>query len=1112
MSIATRRLEIAQQEETTMTSDKLYVCDIATLLKWILDDETKGRIFGIDKDLFYVPKATDPFRMRRYGKLLETPVGVAAGPHTQLSQNLIAAWLTGGRYMELKTIQILDELEVTKPCIDMGDEGYNCEWSQELKLDQSFDEYLNAWIVMHILKDKFGWGNPDEPGFIFNMSVGYNLEGILSPTVQKFLDRMADCSKEKAAKIDRIGAFYPRINELTIGDCISDNVTVSTMHGCPPDEVEKIGRYFVEERKLHTTIKLNPTLLGVNGVRGILNDTLGFKVQVPDLAFDHDLKYPDGVALIKSLLASAQKIGVEFNIKLTNTLETTNNNQDLPKNEQMVYMSGRSLHPLSINLARRLQDEFQGSLDISFSAGTSYANVADILACNLKPITTCSDLLKPGGYGRLSQYLETLHEALRTAGVDNIDDFVVAKSDEKHQAVNQAGWANLQKYADAVVQDGNFKKESFPYDNIKTDTRLGPFDCIKAPCMSTCPASQDIPSYMYYAARGDYAKARKVILETNPFPNIQGMVCDHLCQSKCTRINYDNPLLIREIKRFVIQTAGTEPLLKPAPSNGIKVGIIGAGPSGLSCAYFLALQGFDVEIFESKKIAGGWASDAIPTFRLDDNSIKKDIDAILSLGVTMHYSARIDQAKFQAMTKEFDYLYVAIGAQEGVKLGVPGEDAEGVMDNLDFLSRVRRGEKIDLGKKVVIIGGGNSAMDAARTAKRLVGPDGEVNLIYRRTKEEMPAALEEVMGMLDEKVNLIELTAPECMLVQDGRVKANVCFQMKLGEKDGSGRPRPIKIEGSEFELEADSVISAIGQRVNADFFPEKKLTIDPITHETQIKNVFAGGDATRGASTLIKAIGDGKNVAESIASRAIEESKVTSGLFAKAIDLQELRLAKGRRQPGTVMPEIGFDERFGFKMVIKTLDEATAKTEAARCLQCDEICSVCVSVCPNRANMEFQMDPVSFTIQQAVQGPNGTQISDLETVHISQKYQILNIGDYCNECGNCATFCPTDGAPYKDKPKFHLTSESFKTAGYGYHFTPGNRLEYKNDDQYAILETGPDGFTYENETFRAVLNADYSARQVDFKNGAQQSVSLLQAVHMAILSGVVNELAPFRL
>ncbi len=1092
-----------------MISDKLYVCDIKTLLKWILADEKKGRIFGIEKDLFFVPKTSDPFRMERYGQLLETPVGVAAGPHTQLSQNIIAAWLTGGRYIELKTIQILDELEVTKPCIDMGDEGYNCEWSQELKLDESFDEYLNAWIVIHILKDKFGWGEVGVPGFIFNMSVGYNLEGILSPTVQRFLDRMADCSKEKAEKIEQIASFYPKAKELQISDCMSDNVTISTMHGCPPDEVEKIGRYFVEERKLHTTIKLNPTLLGDTDVRGILNTKLGFKVQVPDLAFEHDLKYPDGVALIKSLLESARKTGVEFNIKLTNTLETTNKDQDLPENEQMVYMSGRSLHPISINLARRLQDEFQGKLDISFSAGTSYENVGSVLACDLKPITTCSDLLRPGGYGRLSQYLEALQKEFAVAGAASIDDFVVARSG-KTQDVKTAGWVNLQEYAAAVVDDGNYKKESYPYDSIKTETPLGPFDCIEAPCMTTCPAAQDIPSYLYYTAQGDYEKARKVILETNPFPNIQGMVCDHLCQSKCTRINYDNPLLIREIKRFVIQTAGDAPQLTPAASNGIKVGIIGAGPSGLSCAYFLALHGFDVEIFESKEIAGGWASDAIPTFRLDDDSIKKDIDAILSLGVKIHYSAAIDQPKFDSMTKEFDYLYVAVGAQEGVKLGVPGEDAEGVWDNLDFLSAVRRGENIDLGKKVVIIGGGNSAMDAARTAKRIVGSDGEVNLIYRRTKEEMPAALEEVISMLDEEVNLIELTAPECMLIEDGRVKSNRCFQMKLGPADDSGRPRPIKIEGSEFELEADSVITAIGQRVNADFFPGKKLNIDPVTHETQIKNVFAGGDATRGASTLIKAIADGKNVAESIADRAVEENKVETGLFAKSFDPEKLRVAKSRRQPGTLMPEIGFDERSGFKMVIETLDEVTAQAEAARCLQCDEICSVCVSVCPNRANMEFRMEPVSYTIQQADLEAGGAIITDLESVQINQKYQVLNIGDACNECGNCATFCPTSGAPYKDKPKFHLTAASFDSADFGYRFTGPSTLEFKDADQAAVLQIDPEGFSYDDGKVRAVLGADFRAQKIEFIGNSQGPVNLQQAAYMAILATTLKGLAPF--
>ncbi|MDL2226978.1 putative selenate reductase subunit YgfK, partial [Deltaproteobacteria bacterium OttesenSCG-928-M10] len=268
-------------------SDKFYLTSLSTHLKWIFGDLSRGEIYGIPESLFFRPKKDDPFRMLRYGQTMETPIGVAAGPQTQLVQNIVSAWLTGSRYLELKTIQVLDELEVTKPCIDMADEGYNCEWSQELKLDQSFDEYLNAFIVLYILKDKLGLGEPGEAGFIFNMSAGYNLEGIQSPSVQRFFDRMTGCEKELAEKIDEAAKLYPRVRELKIPARISDNLTVSTMHGCPPEEVEKIGSYFINERGFHTTIKLNPTLLGPEDLRGILNGKLGYQTWVPDEAFGH---------------------------------------------------------------------------------------------------------------------------------------------------------------------------------------------------------------------------------------------------------------------------------------------------------------------------------------------------------------------------------------------------------------------------------------------------------------------------------------------------------------------------------------------------------------------------------------------------------------------------------------------------------------------------------------------------------------------------------------------------------------------------------------------------------------------------------------------------------
>jgi len=1085
-------------------SDKFTCCPIDRLLKWILEEEKQGEIFGIPRELFFIPQHSDVFKMKRYGQDLETPIGVAAGPHTQLSQNIISAWLAGARYMELKTVQTLDELEVTKPCIDMTDEGYNCEWSQELNLEQSFNEYLNAWIILHILKDKFGRGSNRSAGFIFNMSVGYNLEGILNSNVQTFLDKMTDCAAEKAAKLGTLSGIYPPVKDLDIPDRITDNITISTMHGCPPDEVEKIGRYFIENRKLHTTIKLNPTLLGPEKLRNILNNGLGFDVEVPDIAFEHDLKYEAGLALIESLRASAEKVGVEFNLKLTNTLETTNRDQNLPENEQMVYMSGRALHPISVHLARRLQNEFNGELDISFSAGTDCFNLADILACNMRPVTVCSDILKPGGYGRLSQYLEEISLSFAEAGADSIGAFITTRAYTKDVA--RAGLENLQTYAAALVADKRYQKSNFPYDNIKTLRELTAFDCVKAPCVSTCPASQDIPGYMYYTARGDYRKAMDVILETNPFPNMQGMVCDHLCQYKCTRMNYDSPLLIREIKRFVAQQQDRNLPRKAAARNGLKVAVIGAGPSGLACAYFLALDGFAVDIYETKDIPGGMAADGIPTFRLDDDSLKKDIEGIIALGVKIHYGSKIDLDRFETLRNTYQYVYVAVGAQKGLNLGIPGEDAPGVYDQISFLSAVRRGQAPELGQNVVVIGGGNAAMDAARTANRLVGPDGRVSIVYRRTREEMPADFEEIQAALDEDIKLIELTAPECLLVEDGRVQSNVCFKMELGETDASGRPRPIKIEGTEFEIKVDSVISAIGQRVELDFFPEEDLRPDPDTLETQLPNVFAGGDAVRGASTLIRAIGDGKRVAESIKRRAAVQFDLLLDTSDRKPDSKTLQIAQTRRAFGPQIPEISLDRRRDFDLVVRTLDHESARQEARRCLQCDVFCNICTTVCPNRANIAYPVDPFEIRVQQALRAGKNIRLKEVDTVRIAQKFQIINIGDFCNECGNCSTFCPTSGAPYRVKPKFYLSQKSFENEQNGYMLV-GGVLKARVDGELETLSPHEDHLIYQTRDIQTRLNLKtFAAEEATLISDTNGPIDLRHAAQMAFMRSALKD------
>ncbi len=1093
-----------------MEKDKFFCTEIDVLLKWILSDlERRDEIFGIPRKLFFEPAKEDPFRMHRYGKILETPLGVAAGPHSQLAQNIIAAWLCGGRYIELKTIQVLDELEVTKPCIDMTDEGYNCEWSQELKLDQSFNEYLNAFILIYILRDKLGWGDPEEPGFIFNMSAGYNLEGIKSPTVQRFFDRMSDCSAELAEKTERIAPFYPQVKDIRIPATMSDNITVSTMHGCPPEEVEKIGRYFVEERGFHTTIKLNPTLLGAERLRNILNNKLDFKTRVPDEAFGHDLKYDDGVALIRAMLDAARNKDVGFSLKLTNTLETSNIDQNLPKNESMLYMSGRALHPISINLAARLQERFKGVLDISFSAGVDCFNIVDTLSCGLKPVTVCSDVLKPGGYGRLSQYLESMAGAMKNAGTDSLKQLVLARAGIDGET--DARLKNLKAYAADVVENGRYAKERFPFDNIKTGRDLPRFDCAGAPCVTACSTGQDIPRYLEFTAKGDFENAYKVIRATNPFPNVQGMVCDRLCQYKCTRMNYDSPLMIREIKRFIARNQANGLSQTAAPANGRKVGIIGAGPTGLSCAYFLALEGFDVDIYETKKIAGGMAADAIPTFRLDDHSLSRDIDAVIALGVRLHTGVHIDEQAFKALRESHDYIYIAIGAQESYDLGVPGEDAQGVMDQLRFLSAVRRGEKPDLGKKVAVVGGGNSAMDVARTAKRLLGEEGEVTIIYRRTREEMPADPEEIKEAIEEGIQLNELTQPECMLAEDGRLTSNICYKMTLGEKDSSGRPRPIKVEGSEFKLEVDTVIMAIGQRVVLDFLPGGEITADKNTMETQLEGLFAGGDAIRGASSLINAIGDGRRAAESIMKKAGHDPVLRlAPEDRRQPDLSDLGIRAARRVFGPEMPKLGPRERLNFDPYVKTLTADEAMAEASRCLQCDLVCNICVSVCPNRANIALRTEPVSYLLQRAEKTGDGTVVETLGRVEIGQSYQIVNIADFCNECGNCDTFCPTSGAPYKDKSKMHLTLTSLEAYGEGFHLAePGRMIAMFSGESATLTESGG-MFVYEDS--EAVVELSSETLEVDrvkFKNGTNTK-ALSRVMETAVLYKMVSSRQPF--
>ncbi|MCK5097588.1 MAG: FAD-dependent oxidoreductase, partial [Desulfobacteraceae bacterium] len=425
----------------------------------------------------------------------------------------------------------------------------------------------------------------------------------------------------------------------------------------------------------------------------------------------------------------------------------------------------------------------------------------------------------------------------------------------------------------------------------------------------------------------------------------------------------------------------------------------------------MKINGFSVDIFEAKNFAGGMTADAIPSFRLDDLSIQKDIDRIISLGVNVQYGKLIDKNAFAVIKEKYDYIYIGVGATKAYRLDVPGADVKGVYDQLEFLSGLKHGKSVETGKNIVIIGGGNSAMDAARAAKRLISKSGKVTILYRRSIKEMPADMEEIDAAIKEGIDIQEMAAPQSVISENGRVSGIRCLKMKPGEPDASGRPRPVVIKGSQFLINADTIISAIGQQVVIPFLKDIEFKVDPKTYQTGMEKVYAGGDAIRGASTLIKAIGDGQKAVQNILMDAGISGKdlLENKIREKDIDLLEKKIAT--RMFGIDPIETDLSERDGFDLVTKTMTEKMAVKEASRCLSCDTLCNICTTVCPNRANISYKAAPFKAQTFKAIYKNGKSLIEKKGIFSVSQVYQVINIGDFCNECGNCTSFCPTSGS-----------------------------------------------------------------------------------------------------
>jgi NADPH-dependent glutamate synthase beta subunit-like oxidoreductase len=1103
--------------------DRFQPISMEALTDWLFDElEQKDQIFGVPTRAFFRPGLDDPFRVDKYGVEMDTPFGVAAGPHSQMAQNIVVSWLVGARFLELKTVQTLDELDINKPCIDCEDEGYNVEWSQELKVHQSFDEYLRAWVLIHALHHKLGFPTPD-PGMIFNMSVGYNLEGILEPNVQWYLDVMRDASEYLPAYVDIVAKRYPAIGEIEIPARVSDTITLSTMHGCPPDEIERIMTYLLTERGLHSSVKCNPTLLGADRVRAIVNDDLGFDdIPIPDEAFGHDLMYVDAVPMFHNLRRLARERELTFGLKLTNTLEV-DNWRTVFESDDMMYLSGRALHPVTTNLANLLNEEFRGDLLFSFAGGADAFNVAPLLAGGMKSITTCSDLLKSGGYLRMLQYLEETRAAIEKTGAGDIADFIARTAvtgdrfDDfaptlRYAALTDTGleldleaserlsdtlrtrtngepvatviarWAasegfdesrsralaaqaqkvftrlNLRGYADDVRSDWRYQKHSFRTDRSKTERELHLFDCIEAPCVDECPVDQHVPAYMRAVREGNLLEAIEITRDDNPLPAILGRVCDHLCENTCVRTHFDQPLAIRQIKRYIMDHEET-PLLFPIVERGAgRVAVIGAGPAGLAAAESLAYAGIGVTIFETQPYAGGMVGGTIPKYRLPDAQIAQDMAVIEALGVDIVYgtTAGVDFTLSSLRNEGYDAVFIAVGAQLAKQLGLDGEDSPDVVPGITFLRTVREGHPMPIGKRVGVVGAGDTAMDCVRSAKR-VGAS-HVSLIYRRSIDQMPADPEEVHACLEEGIDIVEMATPTGLVTEGGELRALVCTRTEYrGDRDATGRKIPHDVPDSEFEIPLDTLLLAISQHAILDFFgdtiPEITdrgyVAIDPDTFETSVPGVYAGGDvAAHGPQSIVKAAADGKAVAAAIG-EAIASPRPPVGATPPSFDFHDLVVRRARREYRVPIGHTPIEQRGGFDETVIGYTDEQAVAEASRCIDCDVICSLCVGVCPNMALMTYEIEPLHGEL--ALVAPDGRSLGST-ALHVAQEYQIAVLTDFCNECGNCVTACPTSGVPYRDKPRLYLDRAEF---------------DAEDDNAFMLFEDGSIEGRFAGDTYR---------------------------------------------
>ena len=973
-------------------SDRMKIMPFKNLMEWIIDENnTRKSIFGVKK--YYKADTKKGFNI--YKEHMETPIGPAAGPNSQLAQNIVASYVAGARFFELKTVQEMngDALAkcVNKPCIKAEDECYNCEWSTELFMDEAIQEYIKAWVLLHFISKEYGLGSSD--GFVFNMSVGYNLDDIKKKDTDTFIECMKDATKHPIFNEckEYLKAHLNEFKNFKLEDIdkipsrVCDSVTESTLHGCPPAEIERIAMYLMEEKGLNTFIKCNPTLLGYERARKIL-DEMGFTyVAFTDSHFLTDLQWGDAVVMLKRLMEYADKKDLTFGVKLTNTFPVDVTRNELPSNE--MYMSGKSLFALSTKVAEMLTTEFGGKLKIAYSGGADAFNIDKLIDVGIWPVTVATTILKPGGYDRFYQMAEKI-----MANVNGIVSF--SGVDVK----------KVQTLSEECKKDKHLVKKSLRFKQNKIKAKNPLTDCFMAPCSNTCPINQDISLYNYYVKNNEFEKALEVIYRTNPLPFMTGNICAHPCTTACMRNHYDDHVCIRGNKLIAARNAFDKLIktIKPVASNGKTVAVVGAGPGGIAVATFLSREGFAVTVYDKEKTAGGTVANIIPHFRLPQDEIQKDVEYAKALGAKFELGTEIKNVK--ELKDKFDYVVLAIGAHKENKGGFEGEDK--LINAHKFLKDFNENNgKLDIGKNIAVIGGGNTAMDSVRAAKRTSGVEN-VYLVYRRNVLNAPADEDEINLAIKDGVIIKELCAPESF--ENGILKCKVC---KLGPVGADGR-NSIETTNETIDIKVDNIIASIGEKVDGDFYKsngievnEKGLPILDSMMQTSMKGVYAVGDGAFGASIIVRAIANAKLVSVAISGKAFAGNELPNE------SIENIYKERGILKERTAICCHG-----------NVGASSASPNDASRCLHCNKVCETCNEVCPNRANVHIILKDGS--------------------------HQVVHVDSMCNECGNCEVFCPYDSKPYKDKFTLFYDEKAMKDS-------TNDGFYFKNDNEAVVRING---------------------------------------------------------